>query len=77
MAEHVILVAFQVEAETSEGAQQDLMRWLPKPGDPDRDGLSCWWIAEDDRIDGSDNDSAIFVPKGCQETTRVETFDGI
>lgn len=29
--------------------------------------VDCWWIAEDDRHDRSDNDSAIFVPRGAQE----------
>jgi hypothetical protein len=28
--------------------------------------IDCWWIAEDDRHDGSDNDSAVFVPRGAQ-----------
>lgn len=28
--------------------------------------IDSWWIAEDDRHDGSDNDSAIFVPRGAQ-----------
>jgi len=28
--------------------------------------IDAWWIAEDDRHDGSDNDSAIFVPRGGQ-----------
>jgi len=60
--EHTILVAFTVYAPTREDAQHRLMRLLPQPS---RDGigtLDCWWIAEDDRIDGSDNDSAMFVP---------------
>jgi hypothetical protein len=35
------------------------------PQAPDS-GIDCWWIAEDDRHDGSDNDSAIFVPQGSQ-----------
>ena len=28
--------------------------------------MECWWIAEDDRRDGSDNDSAVFVHPGKQ-----------
>lgn len=28
--------------------------------------IDCWWMAEDDRQDGSDCDSAIFVPRGSQ-----------
>lgn len=26
--------------------------------------LECWWDADEDRIDRSDNDSAVFVTKG-------------
>ena len=29
-------------------------------------GIDCWWVAEDDRTDRSDCDSAIFVPRGGQ-----------
>lgn len=29
--------------------------------------IDCWWVAEDDREDGSDCDSAIFIPRGAQE----------
>jgi hypothetical protein len=36
------------------------------PGKGDS-GIDCWWIAEDDRHDGSDNDSAIFIPRGAQQ----------
>jgi hypothetical protein len=28
--------------------------------------IAEWWVCEDDRRDGSDNDSAVFVPKGTQ-----------
>lgn len=28
--------------------------------------IDSWWIAEDDRLDGSDNDSAVFCPRGAQ-----------
>lgn len=64
--EHTILVAFTVYAPTREDAQSRLMRLLPQPS---RDGigtLDSWWIAEDDRVDWSDNDSAVFVPLGSQ-----------
>jgi hypothetical protein len=30
------------------------------------DLITSWWIAEDERYDGSDNDSAVFVPMGQQ-----------
>lgn len=73
MSEHVILVAFQVTAETREEAENRLLMVLPRPAGlprgsmPANDFLECWWVAEDDRRDGSDNDSAIFVPPGYQQ----------
>lgn len=66
MTNHTILVAFVVEADTMKQAQELLMMELPRPqGDPRRhlhanEWLQCWWIAEDERYDGSDNDSAVF-----------------
>jgi len=59
---HTILVAFAVNAATREQAQQVLMSRLPNPESDGHATIDCWWIAENDRIDGSDNDSAIFVP---------------
>lgn len=59
--EHIVLVAFCVHADDFADAQRRLMRTLPRPGSG---GLDSWWIAEDKRIDGSDNDSAVFVPMG-------------
>jgi hypothetical protein len=49
--------------------QDDLQKFLlASPHGPGNDGtIDCWWIAEDDREDGSDCDSAIFVPRGGQE----------
>lgn len=70
MDEHVILVAVSVVAETRESAELYLHHRLPRPGDelPETGGtyVESWWVAEDDRRDGSDNDSAVFVPKGTQ-----------
>lgn len=63
---HTILVAFTVHAPDFIAAQSQLMRQLPSPGHPGVDGIDSWWIAEDGRIDGSDNDSAVFVPMGRQ-----------
>jgi hypothetical protein len=40
--------------------------------------LECWWVAEDDRHDGSDNDSAVFVNYGSQQDawkTLISTPD--
>lgn len=61
---HTILVAFNIQGETRQEAMEELAQELPVV-----DGVSaieCWWIAEDDRIDNSDEDSAVFVPKGKQ-----------
>jgi len=59
---HTILVAFVVNAGSRELAQRLLMRRLPQCENDFHTTIDSWWIAEDDRIDGSDNDSAIFVP---------------
>ena len=70
--EHTIVVAFTVFAENREQAQRGLMPMLPRGpvmGQLWEEGGDCvdsWWIAEDDRLDGSDNDSAVFVPMGKQ-----------
>jgi hypothetical protein len=44
---------------------------LPNPESDGHETIDCWWIAEDDRIDGSDNDSAVFVPKGFQTVRHI------
>lgn len=67
--EHTILVAFTVYAPDWTAAQATLMRQLPKPGSND---IDSWWIAEDERYDGSDNDSAVFVPMGKQVAWQIE-----
>lgn len=80
--EHVFLVAFCVNGPSREEAELRLTMALPRPEGsprdaktaggidypyaPDTPGLECWWVAEDDRHDRSDNDSAIFVPRGAQ-----------
>lgn len=61
--EHTFLVAFTIEddeAPTREVAERYLHTILPKPSE--HAYLQEWWVAEDDRHDGSDNDSAAFVP---------------
>lgn len=66
---HVIIVAFEVHGKSRKQAQEALMEQL-LPMHPPVEAVpcvECWWIAEDDRIDGSDNDSAVFVPYGSQE----------
>jgi len=49
--------------------EQDVIDFLAlSPFAPDKEdgNIDSWWIAEYDRHDGSDNDSAIFVPRGSQ-----------
>lgn len=69
--EHVILVAFSVPATSRRAAQKTLVRALPRT---DEGHIDSWWIAEDDRIDGSDNDSAVFVPAGQQYNVSRSLF---
>lgn len=63
MAEYTFHVAFNVIAPSRQEAEIALAGVLPTPN---ATTPTCWWIAEDDRLDGSDNDSAVFVPKGSQ-----------
>jgi hypothetical protein len=63
MPEHTILVAVTVEAPTKAEAERLLYQHLPHV----KGAVTSWWIAEDDRQDGSDCDSAIFVPRGSQD----------
>lgn len=58
MSEHIVLVAFGIEASNMKNAQVELMNDLNMGDAPQ---ASQWWIAMDDRYDGSDNDTAIFV----------------
>lgn len=71
--EHIILVAFSVTAPDRAQAENLLTMSLPQPRDLTSTHsattvtLESWWVAEDDRQDGSDNDSAVFVTPGQQE----------
>jgi hypothetical protein len=63
---HTILVAFDVQADTMKQAQENLMNYVLPHIEMDHDtwhkaSLDSWWIAEDERYDGSDCDSAMFV----------------
>lgn len=70
MSKHTILVAVTVETHDRAQAHDRLMRILPRPGGVP--WLESWWVAEDDRRDGSDNDSAVFVERGSQHRAHVE-----
>lgn len=50
---------------TSQEAVIENLRTLPWG-----DGIESFWIAEDDRQDGNDCDSAVFVPWGAQADVR-------
>jgi hypothetical protein len=79
---HIFLVAFDVRASSRKEAEAHLTHCLPVPGDPvdstvlikNRHGVpypeTHWidkmWVAEDDRRDGSDGDSAVFCDLGAQ-----------
>lgn len=69
--EHVILVAFTVgnlgDVWTFKQAQKWLMKNALSPLLRSTDKDVTWWIAEDERYDGSDCGSAIFVPNGMTQ----------
>lgn len=71
MSEHVILVAMSIEAPNRHAAHLALHRLLPEAGDSTPMGeVESWWVAEDDRLDRSDCDSAVFVSPTNQERAR-------
>jgi hypothetical protein len=75
---HIFLVAFDVRASSRKEAETHLAKCLPVPGDvmdstvqvhkgkPITFWIAKWWVAEDDRRDGSDGDSAVFCDFGTQ-----------
>lgn len=64
--EHVILAAFTVEAATRAQAHAAVLQGMPHPGG----AITSWWVAEDDRTDGSDLDAAVFVSPGKQQAAH-------
>ena len=80
-SEHTYLVAFSLLDPGHIGrarVERHLHAALPSSGsrldpfDPATPQVEEWWVAEDDRQDGSDNASAMFVQKGHQ---TGELFD--
>lgn len=70
----VLLVAFDLRGPNAQATHEWLHENLPSPGtggDNDEINLDSWWVANDERFDGSDTDSAVFVPIGHQEEARV------
>lgn len=76
--EYTVLVAFEVEAESVEDAQDHLMQQVGiralRSSNPDS-RIECWWIAEDERYDGSDLESAVFVPEGIGQGEARELLE--
>ena len=72
MPEHTILVAFTVQGSNRDEAHRRLQAALISADtiNPTKsyNGITSWWVAEDDREDRSDNDSAVFVKPGAQAT---------
>lgn len=68
MSYHTILVAFVVEDVDREAAERHLHELLPEVDG--ENGLDCWWVAEDERYDRSDCDSAVFCGPGNQQRAR-------
>lgn len=72
--DEVFLVGFAVQWQGKERTREEVEAWvrsqLPDGGmkiTPTGDVVDLsWWVAEDDRTDGSDNDSAVFVNMGDQ-----------
>lgn len=77
LQEHTILVAFEVEESHRAEAHRRVMRWLNASKEM-QGPVGAWWVAEDDAIDGSDNDSAIFVTPGAQaQASQALAMDGL
>lgn len=71
--EHVIIVAFGVTAESRKEAEEFLHGALPRPNETvplPAQRIEDWWVAEDERYDRSDNDSAVFCIPGKQQEAR-------
>lgn len=63
--EHVILLAVSVTAPDRARAERWLHTMAPRPYamyGADGTHVDSWWVAEDDRRDGSDCESAVFIP---------------
>lgn len=70
MSEHTFLVAVTIEGNDREHAEARLQTIMPII-DEHGDGVPVeWWVAEDDRRDGSDCSSAVFVTAGRQVEAR-------
>jgi hypothetical protein len=70
----VVMVAFDIMGPNAAVAHEWLYSQLPQGdayyGDNEEIRLDAWWMADDERFDGSDCDSAVFVTKGKQAEAR-------
>ena len=71
-----VLVALEVDSHSFEHAQEAIMSdLLPQyPPTPEHPYIESWWIAEDERYDGSDNESAVFIPTEWPQSKVGEMF---
>lgn len=82
MSEQTILVAMTTPSMSRDEALHHIERMMIMSNAVHDGRLDSWWIAEDDRPDGSDNDSAVFVSMGEQKSanwlinTRENLNDG-
>lgn len=67
MSEQTILVAMTTHSMSRDAALHHIERLMILSNAIHDGCLDSWWIAEDDRPDSSDNDSAVFVPMGKQK----------
>ena len=76
--EHVVLVAMTIESDKDfEGAQREAMPFLVNllnSKNPDSPIIE-WWIAEDERYDHSDLESAVFIPAGIDQREARELLE--
>lgn len=64
-SEFITMAAFSVYGNSQEDSQAKLIESLKLLNQMPH--VDCWWIAEDERQDRSDNNSAVFVPYGMTQ----------
>lgn len=67
--ETLVLVGFQVRAGSQLAAQTALVGPLYRLV-RDNDLVESWWIAEDERYDGTNKESAVLCKQGVQRTSQ-------
>jgi len=73
----VLMVAFDLRGRSAEDVHYWLQERMPHGDSEYEDAnrgeirLDSWWVANDERFDGSDCDSAVFVSMGNQKAARA------